>query len=329
MTPSGEDSEALHDGMRGYLNDDFLAHHGILGQKWYVRRFQDKEGHLTPEGKLRYAKNLDPSRTKEAKSGFVDPILAAYTATAAVTLTAAAVITTIEHHNKKQGDKLLDKKGIADTSKTFSNENPPRKIEGQHSAEDDMAKINDLYSALRPQTQNNCSHCSIAMELRRRGFDVCARTSSEPVYTEQQVEKIFKPKPKIDNITWQDKPKNYEKMTNEQKKSAFSQAKKEGKIAKNFKDVEKNMLKAYPEGSRGLFSAFSPFTMVGHAMAFEVKGGKVIIYDTQQNRKFSMSSVPAEYTQNFPAWTCSSYRFDNKQIDWSGANMVAAERKKG
>ena len=31
-----------------------LAHHGIKGQKWYVRRFQNEDGSLTPAGKKRY-----------------------------------------------------------------------------------------------------------------------------------------------------------------------------------------------------------------------------------------------------------------------------------
>ncbi len=31
-----------------------LCHHGILGQKWGVRRFQNKDGTLTAEGKKHY-----------------------------------------------------------------------------------------------------------------------------------------------------------------------------------------------------------------------------------------------------------------------------------
>lgn len=37
-------------------NYDYLAHHGILGQKWGVRRFQNQDGSLTKEGRERYSK---------------------------------------------------------------------------------------------------------------------------------------------------------------------------------------------------------------------------------------------------------------------------------
>ena len=31
-----------------------IEHHGIMGQKWGIRRYQNKDGSLTPEGKARY-----------------------------------------------------------------------------------------------------------------------------------------------------------------------------------------------------------------------------------------------------------------------------------
>ena len=60
----------------GIHYDSVIEHHGIKGQKWGVRRYQNKDGTLTPEGKKRllgykyYAKNMgrDTTIKKETKA---------------------------------------------------------------------------------------------------------------------------------------------------------------------------------------------------------------------------------------------------------------------
>lgn len=47
------------------LSNQELYHHGILGQKWGVRRYQNPDGSLTDEGKKRYSQlrsDLDSSK---------------------------------------------------------------------------------------------------------------------------------------------------------------------------------------------------------------------------------------------------------------------------
>lgn len=42
-------------------DSESLEHYGVIGMKWGIRRFQDKDGKLTDAGKVRYTKVLDPS----------------------------------------------------------------------------------------------------------------------------------------------------------------------------------------------------------------------------------------------------------------------------
>lgn len=60
-----------HDELSGYA----IAHHGIKGQKWGVRRYQNPDGSLTPDGLRRYGHMLenknDSSKTRAVKADWM------------------------------------------------------------------------------------------------------------------------------------------------------------------------------------------------------------------------------------------------------------------
>ena len=51
--------------------EDYIQHHGVKGQKWGIRRYQNQDGTLTPEGRERYGHG---SRRDENPSGKVHPV---------------------------------------------------------------------------------------------------------------------------------------------------------------------------------------------------------------------------------------------------------------
>lgn len=53
--------------MEAWRQELYLAHHGILGMKWGIRRYQNKDGTLTPEGKRRRFSDLFRFKKKEKK----------------------------------------------------------------------------------------------------------------------------------------------------------------------------------------------------------------------------------------------------------------------
>lgn len=50
------------------FSDSYLEHYGVLGMKWGVRRFENKDGSLTAAGKKRYSKKRERELKKDIKN---------------------------------------------------------------------------------------------------------------------------------------------------------------------------------------------------------------------------------------------------------------------
>lgn len=114
------------------MDNNILAHYGVLGMKWGVRRYQNKDGSLTSSGKKRYGGNdkqaseESPETSRKEKSKKIAKGVAIGSAAVAGTVLAAYLVKKYGHKSvpdmastaesgKAALDKILKNTEIAST----------------------------------------------------------------------------------------------------------------------------------------------------------------------------------------------------------------------
>lgn len=244
-------------------HDDYLAHHGILGQKWGVRRYQNADGSLTNEGKRRYLKYTSPtiektkSILKRIPRRLAAELIPGYGELQTVVSLSKFSKYLINGYDSKDYTK---KEGEYEKISELKKMSTP-----SLSPENEVKKTNPRLGMQKGKV-NNCGYCAITMEMRRRGYDVIARSKSQGI-VDNDLHRWFK---------------NLEINTVKASKETDTGSRK--KILTNTYNKLCDEIESLGEGSRGYLAITYEGMNCGHAMFWEVSNGNAIIYDGQSGK---------------------------------------------
>ena len=136
-----------------------LVHHGILGQKWGVRRYQNPDGTLTAEGRERYdvEERSEPQESRDNRTFFQRHKKAIIAA--GVIVSAIAIKKGINYFNNRQDDRIdeivkayeksWNKNAVDNMFRTWNNGGSWLNAKAQHKAAV-AERINQLYTMPYP-----------------------------------------------------------------------------------------------------------------------------------------------------------------------------------
>lgn len=274
-------------------HSEFLAHHGIKGQKWGQRNGPPYP--LNPSDKSSAEKKADTGSGSSKIDKFIkkyqnrqagmDPVAATYLAIAAAYVATYAAIIIKSNVDYKKDLKEHMESDVGDIQK---------RIKGKHTPEQDAAEVNKGYSDPdNLAARVNCTMCSTAYDLRRRGYDVKARETKRGRRPED-VARFY-------NIDKKDIP--------------------EYKTYDDFVAA----LRSEPDGSRGMtFTGYGIFDS-HHCVVWEKNNGRITIRDTQDNETFD--SISASGIRRGSGLPYRYIRTDDKDINWDYVKDAVEERK--
>lgn len=142
------------------------------------------------------------------------------------------------------------------------------------SQKEDLSKINPGYNNFRNDTKNNCMFCTVAYDMRRRGYDVTANKSLVGYSL-------------TDLKRWYPNAKNGGLITRYTIQDYNS---KRLRPTKTLESELQNKLSKQGDGARGHLTVSYKKGWGAHAMAYEVVNGVPYIFDGQTNEVYRTGS---------------------------------------
>lgn len=280
-----------------------LYHHGIKGQKWGIRRFQNKNGSLTAAGKNRYSDDSDGKTDADSKKrGLTDKQKKAIKIGVIAVGTGLAMYggyKLYRHHinsssafDPETGFRLIDKNKNLSDYDNLQKVNPGRIRFLSRKYKDKEIISGSSY---------NCMLCTTAYDLRKRGYDVRAGLSNKGYMPDDLFSKIYKGYSGTDKL-WRVSPSG-NKLSPEATLGKLEQA-----------------ISKHGPGSRGNIVVWWDKVEGGHSMIWENVDGKAIFKDGQTGQVYT------NFAKEILSKTSSSKAIEMLRTDNLDINLAEMKR---